>query len=912
VTTEQATASTVTRREREVLALIEAHLTNSQIADQLCLSVRTVESHVSALMRKLGVGDRRSLARMAEQAGWAEASRVRTRRRDPWPAELSSFVGRGAERAALLAAVREHRMVTVTGAGGIGKTRLAIVVARELAASRRDGGLFVDLVEVTEPDMVIAAVAAVAGVAEQPGGSLADAVTAALSGSDAILVLDNCEHVLQAARSVTERLLSTCPALQVLATSRVRMAAPFEWVYEVPGLSVTDDGGDGVRLFLERASAAGGVHGIDRRQVSVLCRSLDGMALAIELAAGRYPSLGVDGLLAGLPQRLRYLTGVGDDDDRHRSLRDAISWSHDLLSDPDRSLLEAVSVFASWFEVDDAAAVVADLTSTDVTDGLARLADHHLLVATPGQPTRYRAPETIRQFADEQLTNRGLADGGHDRHRRWCTDRLATFARQDPDDAWAERFDRVADDARAVIMWAVGRRQDPMVATLSAQLAEQLLRRGRLAESQRRYEQAALHAGSSAERVRLLRLAAGVAAARVTGNDTLRLLDAAALEARAAGDRPSAAACRAWMVIYLTMMPGIIAELPSAADGARWLEQAAADGTGAPAVEAAVDVATAAGLPESDPRSTRLADRALAVARRHGEPLVESVALDQLCAVHLAQGNLRGAIEALSERGQVLDELPLDAATAYQFNDFLLMASEIHLAAGDLSAAARYADRLAALPCYREQEHLATSRRIKVDALAGDLAGAAARGERFVAAWDRAGRPLARTLNVTCYAVAMVHGLLGDDRRRAQWTDLTRTLSTDPARLKGCATGWAPTFDALVALDRGDPEAALQRLAADIDDQATWRIWNVSLWRPWYAALWVEAAVLAGAPGAEERLRRGVAATSENPVAATIVARAGDLVRGDVAALSARASMFADLGCRYQQRRTLGLVELAG
>ena len=230
------------------------------------------------------------------------------REHDPWPAELSSFIGRESERDGLLAALTEHRMVTVTGPGGVGKTRLAITVARDFAASRRDGGVFVDLVTVTDPGMVIAAVAAAAQVAEQSGGPLADAVTAALGGSDAVILLDNCEHLLDAARSTAERLLSACPSLQVLATSRVRLAAPFEWVYEVPGLSVTEDGGDGVRLFIERAAAAGGTQGLDRRQVSTLCRSLDGMALAIELAAGRYPSLGVDGLLAGLPQRLRYLT----------------------------------------------------------------------------------------------------------------------------------------------------------------------------------------------------------------------------------------------------------------------------------------------------------------------------------------------------------------------------------------------------------------------------------------------------------------------------------------------------------------------------------------------------------------------------------------------------------------------------
>jgi DNA-binding CsgD family transcriptional regulator len=140
MTSERSAGSTVTTREREVLSLVEAHLTNSQIADELCLSVRTVESHVSSLMRKLGVGDRRSLARSAIAQGAAQAPDA-----DPWPAELSSFVGREAERDALLAALTEHRMVTVTGRGGVGKTRLAISVAREVAASRRGGGLFVDL-----------------------------------------------------------------------------------------------------------------------------------------------------------------------------------------------------------------------------------------------------------------------------------------------------------------------------------------------------------------------------------------------------------------------------------------------------------------------------------------------------------------------------------------------------------------------------------------------------------------------------------------------------------------------------------------------------------------------------------------------------------------------------------------------
>ena len=250
-----------------------------------------------------------------------------------------------------------------------------------------------------------------------------------LSSSDGVLVLDNCEHVLGAARACVERLLTSCPSLHVIITSRVRLAAPYEWVYEVPGLSVGDDGGDAVRLFLERAAATGSTTEVDPRQVSILCGSLDGMALAIELAAGRYPSLGVDGLLAGLDHRLRYLTSGARGDDRHRSLEDAIAWSYDLLGPADQALLGAVSVFASWFDVD-AAVAVTDTSSTRPTSP----------TPSPGWPTTIcwswrpgSRPATGRwRRSGSTPTNGsaapGQADTVRDRHRVWCRDRLNVLA----------------------------------------------------------------------------------------------------------------------------------------------------------------------------------------------------------------------------------------------------------------------------------------------------------------------------------------------------------------------------------------------------------------------------------------------------------------------------------------------------
>ena len=158
---------------------------------------------------------------------------------------------------------------------------------------------------------------------------------------------------------------------------------------------------------------------------------------------------------------MRLLTSGAGAADRHRSLRDAIAWSHDLLAPPDAALLCGVSVFTSWFDVD-AAVAVAGLGGgrAEIADGLARLTDHSLLVVAAGEPTRYRALETIRQFGAEQLTGLGQLDGALERHRRWCHEQLSVLARQERNEAWCERFDRVAAEARATVMWAGDRQLD--------------------------------------------------------------------------------------------------------------------------------------------------------------------------------------------------------------------------------------------------------------------------------------------------------------------------------------------------------------------------------------------------------------------------------------------------------------------
>ncbi len=274
----------LTARETEVLVLVRERLTNAEIADRLFVSVRTVETHVSALLRKLGASDRRALAR------GSAPDRPTVDRRGALPIPLTTFVGRTVERAELVAAFRDHRLVTATGPGGVGKTRLALAAAADVADDVPDGVVFVDLVKVTQPDAVVDAIATAAAVPETSTTTRAEALVGALGPRTCLLVVDNREHVQDAARTWIERLLDDCPSLRVLATSRLRLMLPFEHVVSVPGLSLgTPEGAsDAEALFVERMIAAGAAppQPADLAAIGAICAALDGMALGIELAAG--------------------------------------------------------------------------------------------------------------------------------------------------------------------------------------------------------------------------------------------------------------------------------------------------------------------------------------------------------------------------------------------------------------------------------------------------------------------------------------------------------------------------------------------------------------------------------------------------------------------------------------------------
>jgi len=910
----------VSAREAEVLAALGEHLTNAEIAARLFISVRTVESHVSSLLRKLGVNDRRALAAAAATLRPAESEPSELAL--PLPSPLTSFVGRVAERAELAAAIAANRLVTAVGPGGVGKTRLALSVVTDVAGRYAGGAWYVDLVPVTDPAMVGPAIAAALGLGERQGWSSEDIVLGWLAPREMLLVLDNCEHLLDGLPGLLERLLAGSPRLSVLVTSRARLLVPFEWVFPVLGLSIeAGDGGpgDAVELFGTRAAAAGSpLAPGDAGRVAAICRGLDGMALAIELTAARVPSLGLDGIEAGLADRMNLLTGGRRADDRHRSLQSALDWSYALLAEDDRAVLRRISVFASPFTAAAAQTVCAGwppASGDAVSAALARLADQSLLVASADvSGTRYRALETVRQYGAGQLARTGEADQAAARHVAWCLDAAAALTRSPREDrAWRSAFDQLADELRAALRWAANRTQcRPEAYRLAIGLAELSFSRGFPGESQRRYEQAAGLAPDASHAATALRYAAGAATSRHFGDDALQLHLAAADAAIEAGDRASAAMDLAQAAEMCNRTPGMMATAPPKGQADELLARGWALAEGNVAAEARLLTAEAFNGDDTDPITAELTERAIALARRADDPLTESAALDELTSVQLARGEIRAALASALRRAELVATVRATAESGLELSDALCMATECATAAGDLRTARALAEQVRDLPFHREEGHLATARLIVVASLAGDWDEALALAAQFREGWEQAGRPRAGNLTRGAYAVATVYGLRGDDDARAAWLDIVDALATPGRTLS--TMHFNEFFDALLWLHRGQGEAAIGRMR---EPPEQFKAWASGMWRPWYAALWAEAAVVTGHPDAADRIRRARLAAWGNPVATAIVARAGALIgeragapAGDrdgqhPEALHPAAAALEAAGCRYQWARTL-------
>lgn len=346
---------------------------------------------------------------------------------------VTNFIGRESEVAELRAAIKAHRLVTLTGAGGIGKTRLALEVAAQLADEFPDGVWLFELAAVVDPEAVPDAVAAVLGIPQQPGKSVAVSVAAALEGRVRLLVFDNCEHVRDAAADLIDAILARSATVKILATSREGLGVADEQLWLVPSLDVgAGIDSAAVGLFVDRARSVASRFSMGSRAeaaaVVEICRRLDGIPLAIELAASRMASMTPIEVRDRLDHRYRLLVGSRRGLERHQTLRHAVAWSYDHLDDAERALLERCSVFAGGFDLQSACAVAGSDAPDDyaVLDLLDALVRKSLLVADRSSGrTRFSMLETIREFAEEQLVARGQASAIWAAHSRYFAGREA-------------------------------------------------------------------------------------------------------------------------------------------------------------------------------------------------------------------------------------------------------------------------------------------------------------------------------------------------------------------------------------------------------------------------------------------------------------------------------------------------------
>jgi predicted ATPase/DNA-binding SARP family transcriptional activator len=431
------------------------------------------------------------------------------------PAETTSFIGREADLAAVGKLLTAGRLVTLTGPGGSGKTRLARQAGALAAAGHPDGVWLADLAPVGGPELVAPAVAAALAVREEPGRPLTDSIAARLADSDALLIIDNCEHVAGAAAELIAALLAACPVLRILATSQTRLGVPGEAIWPVPPLSVPPPtgrdpaavaGAESVRLLCDRAALARPGFGLTARNaadIGEICRRLDGIPLAIELAAARLSTLTPAQLAARLGDRFAVLTGGSRTElARHRTLRAAISWSHDLLDQPEQVCFRRMAVFAGGCTIDAAEAVCADadLPAEAVLETVTSLVDRSLL--TTGErcgAMRYGMLESVRQFAREQLIQAGEDDQLSRRHLAWLLD-LAGRADLDGADqsAWLDLLEADHDNFRAALERALATRQAGPALALAGALAAFWVVRGHAGEG-RRWVGAALSAATAHE-----------------------------------------------------------------------------------------------------------------------------------------------------------------------------------------------------------------------------------------------------------------------------------------------------------------------------------------------------------------------------------------------------------------------------
>jgi predicted ATPase/class 3 adenylate cyclase len=428
------------------------------------------------------------------------------------PVQLTSFIGREKELAEVGELLHSHRLVTLTGAGGTGKTRLALQLAESVLADFKDGVWLIELAPLSDPALVPTAVSSELGVREEHGRSSLSTLLSWLAGRELLLVLDNCEHLVEACAKFAETVLRSDRSARILATSREAIGIPGEMAYHVPSLEspapaqASTARADeltrypAVRLFAERAREAlpsFGVTDANAAEVLQICHRLDGIPLAIELAAARVKVLAVGQIAARLDDRFHLLTGGGRTSlPRHQTLRSLIDWSYGLLGDQERLLLRRLSTFAGGWGLEAAEQVCGGehIPSSEILNLLTRLVDKSLVTASPeAQESRYGMLETIRQYAIERLIDSGEAAQVRGRHLSYVQglagqgDSLALRLDQS---LWYDKMELELDNVRAALEWALQLPEPEPALKLSGALHWFWFTRGHWQEGRRWLEEA--------------------------------------------------------------------------------------------------------------------------------------------------------------------------------------------------------------------------------------------------------------------------------------------------------------------------------------------------------------------------------------------------------------------------------------
>ena len=584
------------------------------------------------------------------------------------PLQLTRFVGRESEQAELLQLLEVERLVTLTGTGGIGKSRLAVELSGSLIHSYRDGVWLVELASLQESDLVVQSISEQVGVRAETG-TAEQALLEFLRGRQLLLVLDNCEHLIQACASITEAILRTCPAVQILATSREPLHIAGETSWRVPPLSVPDAArhasrqlleAEAVRLFADRAQASAGlvVNAANAESVAKICQQLDGIPLAIELAAARARVLSVEQIASRLDNRFRLLIGGGRTAPlRQQTLRAAIDWSYELLSTAEQRMLGWLSVFAGGFTLEAAerACATESTPAEDVFDLLARLVDKSLVQAEPGSggQLRYRLLESVRAYAHEQLLAGGDAAMAARRHCAY----YAELAQQAEKHLlwgsgaldWLARLDREMPNLRAALAWSLSEGGEPgMALKLAGQLGHYWYTRADRAEGRAWLKCALAHAasGNSTDAAWALLWAGGLAHGQ-TDYENAAVLIAQALGAFERLDDPRGIG---WALSFLGHIARARAELTRAAT---YLEQAIAAFRG---IDDEISVILplgalgfTVGMLGDQVLATRLLDDSVTIARKagsNGRLAITSIYLGQVACM---QGQTASAEAAFAE-----------------------------------------------------------------------------------------------------------------------------------------------------------------------------------------------------------------------------------------------------------------------